>query len=528
MKAILQQRRRSLACDRELSGGSEAGNDLRLTSFRSVHTMHRVLPRRRSCDVTAMSSGGLRAPTCSTSLSISRSSDDLSAGGVCPPSQSTPKQSLFRRSNSQLAPLLSHNPSEDFGDDHGGKLTTVTPEALQEKLNAYVEANNNFTPPTGERVRKMSPARSTPLGDYAPSLPPIQGTPVNTLRRRPLEVDSGIENVDFTESFSPAILRRSRGETTCSNDLTRSLKHAPRRCHQEKGMITSASRLPFSDFCRKSKKLRGDTTDGCDAPPNSPFRSSQAKESTSNPAQLVRHLFFRRKKNKKKRKHSSLTPERNALKSSPISPFHLDSSIYLDVSSSDSYTITQSGGQFDPKSDSQSGLQSDPQSALQSGAQSDPQSGAHLHQLLLEGDPVSDGASSVPAFFAEVPFTFGKSFGIVTPDTSAALQDSTELDASLMSDASYTSSAVTTPASWSRRSSVAIEETDGGWALEESEVDQKPIRVLDISSNLLLSLSDLAAGGAVLLSRLREVERLDLRKNLLKMLPRELMEVGVT
>ena len=101
------------------------------------------------------------------------------------------------------------------------------------------------------------------------------------------------------------------------------------------------------------------------------------------------------------------------------------------------------------------------------------------------------------------------------------------------------SSCLYTPITGSRRSSIDIaflqklqqerDEVDwGGFKTipEAVEVSSRLVKVLDVSSNQISSLSELAEGGDVVFQRLRGLERLDMKQNDLSQLPANLMQVG--
>ncbi len=362
---------------------------------------------------------------------------------------------------------------------HGG----VTPEQLKEKLEAIVTSTPN--PSTPRRKLDLVLSGGVASNPFSPTLPTIHGTPTGTLKRTNLFPtvqpdsglnDQGMESLNLSIVSSPMSPNPRKGsDSTASVTDEHSSKHTPRRRPREKNTtITGAKRLPFSSEEQYSKQRSVDGDAGY--PPG------------------------------------AVTGHASTAQTLPMSPKLLQRRLTMLKHKKGSFYVSSWEGS---RSESPMPLIYD--NAFES----------HEATLLL-----STSSSSV----AEAEY--------VSPPPNWCLSPKFAARAGVQfheGSGSVGSSTMSTPSTGSRRESIdapvvqrmqfqaARNEADFGVIPEEDHphsVAQKAlVRVLDISSNQIASLDELAKGGSVVLHRLSGLHRLDMKQNNLSCLPRVLLEV---
>ena len=367
------------------------------------------------------------------------------------------------------------------------------------------------------------------LSDYEPVLSPIKGTPTHQgskRSRRPLreeteEVDSGFENVATNQTNTNTTVvsplddasyqdrsESSLVEGTVTGHTTSKLNQ---RLHSttlgRRGTITGVelSRLPFSHVDGYSSQ----------ASKHAYFKQGQSKsqeEFSISPSQLFRQL---KKFRRSRRRHSS------GMSSSSSSVFYtrLESPAPVVYTRNDNYCESEEAAPpiratFEI---SESGSARDPSSLIVSSSDIQnsvtPSTSVPFNNgRVRERSPISDGSTQ-----------------LLTPMTSVSNSRRSSIDVSFRR---ISSGSMALTARDSR------DEIDfGGYFEKIPEVDEDVpatsvpnrllIKALDLSSNMLTSLSDLyeEQGGGLVFNRLKGLRRLDLKQNQISQLPTEMMQV---
>lgn len=322
---------------------------------------------------------------------------------------------------------------------------------------------------TPVKVPKRKHAITTSLQPqgFTPSLPTIKGTPTHT--RRVLKPESGVEDPEgTTEILSPSEL------SVCFevSDEDQSLKVSPMRRHlQRKNTITGARRLPFISMDRyKQKKNAEDKAETA---------SNASKEEFSfSPKLMMRRLKLWKGKGKQKSVFSS------DIYSRPGSPMPV-------IYSRGDYYGNEDSHEMSPP------LFSSSASPRNSMFEESPDVGESRNSLSFRERLASSSSSSM----------------VTTPNSPSQMSSRrSSIDSSF----------------FFRRYSIGRDEPDCKTIPEEHPVVETSgnlVKVLDISSNQLSGLTELVEGGERVFWRLRALERLDLKQNVLRDLPKDLMEV---
>ena len=430
-----------------------------------------------------------RKPSCPNDSILSGSSGKMSDGS----------QKLSRSTHSSIDSLTSPPQAETASSVDHPRLQTVHPEfqpgvnpaELTQKL---IEAR--VSPPRSTPKRKLAASSSLTHVDYQPSLSPISGTPTHTLQRRILHEDSGIETVHGMELLSPPGHDQRRDSFDSTESVEgHSSRHTPRRRHQNgKATITGARQLPFSTAdCYK----RRSSSDGGEPP--SETQSTTVEKFTISPRMVFRRLSMWKKKGRRRSSEASI--DSMSRPDSPVPVIYQRGDYGEDFLSRES-TPAHSSNPVSPRSSIIAGEEIGPVPTWTS------------PERAADDDSRTSGE------------------GPQRGNLSSSLKERTPSSAA--------SSSLNTPSNTSRRSSIDFpyflrttrrdsrDEVDFGSIPEEPmAVLTKPnlVKVLDMSSNRLGSLAALVEDGDIVVQRLKELQRLDLKQNCLSRLPAELMEV---
>ena len=349
---------------------------------------------------------------------------------------------------------------------------------LEERLTELMTPVSTPSKPTPKR--KYTP--TFPIGTFEPSLPTIRGTPNATLDRRILQEDSGM-------SPHSQLHGEDDSDSSFSTEEHSSRHQTPRRRHERKSTVTGARWLPF---CRTHQYKKKNTEEKFESP------TSESRGFSISPTLLFQRLKRWRQDRRKKR--LSLSSAASLASSRPDSP------VPVVYSRSDyGYYGSDQEEQF-----------SNPTSPRSSG----------------------DELTSPRQWFSPESSTY-----VMDDDTTLTTPKETNQNLQLSlkerTPSSTDSSCLYTPITGSRRSSIDIaflqrllqekDEVDwGGFKTipKAVEVNSRLVKVLDVSSNQISSLSELAEGGDVVFQRLMGLERLDMKQNHLSQLPANLMQVG--
>ena len=347
---------------------------------------------------------------------------------------------------------------------------------LEERLTELITPVSTPSKPTPKR--KYTPA--FPVGTFEPSLPTIHGTPNATLDRRILQEDSGM-------SPHSQLHGENDSDSSFSTEEHSSRHQTPRRRHERRSTVTGARWLPF---CRTQQYKNA--KEKFESP------TSETGGFSISPTLLFQRL--KRWRQDRRKKKLSLSSAASLASSRPDSP------VPVVYSRSDyGYYGSDQEEQF-----------SNPTSPRSSG----------------------DELTSPRQWFSPENSTYvmDEDTRVTTPKEA---NQSLQLSLKERTPSSTDSSCLYTPITGSRRSSIDIaflqklqqerDEVDwGGFKTipEAVEVSSRLVKVLDVSSNQISSLSELAEGGDVVFQRLRGLERLDMKQNDLSQLPANLMQVG--
>ena len=357
------------------------------------------------------------------------------------------------------------------------------------------------------------------LSNYEPALSPIKGTPTHKRSQRPLreeteEVDSGFENVETNQTntsvtvVSPMddLSYHDRNEFapvegTGTGHNTSKLSQRLHTTLGRRGTITGVeiSRLPFSHVDGYSSQTSKHAS----------FKQGQSKsqeEFSISPSQLFRQL---KKFRRSRKKHSS-----GVMSSSSSSVFYtrLDSPAPVVYTRNDNYCESE---EVDPPI----------------------RPSFAISESVSAQDPSSPNVSSnnvlTPSISAQVD-------GGEVRDLSSLSNSSSQLYTPLTSRRSSMDASINRISAGSMTLAVkdSRDEIDFGGCFEKiPEADEEVsvtsvpsrqfIKALDLSSNMLTSLSDLCEeqGGGLVFNRLKGLHRLDLKQNQISELPREMMQV---
>ena len=457
------------------------------------------------------------------------------------------KQAPKRQSlpNSQSSPILSKHPSTVSSEKQLNSGNTTPPNKPEsdsenqanEKPNILLES---LTPPQAPppliRERKKATAHLS-LPVFEPTLSPIHGTPSHSLHRRNRirveETDSGVplspddpDKQILHQSHSAESLNST---ATTENNVSHTLNTAPRsrRYRERKGTVTGARVLPFinpNEYLNRHKhqqNLETQTETDSSTPAQSPPEDrTLRREFSMSPSQLFNR--FR----KHRRKHRERKP----------------SSIFYTPRSSSPIAVVYPRTEFDGSSAGDSS-----EFSLSKNSNQESKSADELENSTMDDDtfttPKSQSNSRI--------ITSAASLSAVSQKLQK-LRPIKRRQATERTPSSSSSSVLTTPstsASTSRRASVdnvflsplnyrqSRDEVDFGAyeaipeesvTSEVSVMNTKLVRMVDLSSNILTTLVDLAEapGHEFVAQQMAEVYKLDLKQNQLDSLPRILMKVS--
>lgn len=402
-----------------------------------------------------------------------------------------------------------------------------------EKLESFEESSQV---PLRERKHGTANLR---LPDFEPTLSPIHGTPSHSVRKREKifleDVDSGVPlspddtHKQFLQVSHTCSCESLNSAATVENNISQTSNITPRsrRYRERKGTVTGARVLPFinpNEYLNRHKAQNAVSRtedEALSSPAESPPENRKTRtEFSMSPSQLFNRF---RKHHRKRRQHKPSSVFYTPRSSSPIAVVYQKVD-YEQSSASDSNEFTfsklsnresKSADEFENSSANDDTF-STPRSQSSNRIITSPASLFAVSQKLQKLRPTKRRQAT-----ERTPSSSSSSV-LTTPSTSASNSRRASVDNAFFSPLNYRQSR---------------EEVDFGAyeaipeesiTSEVSLVNTKLIRIVDLSSNLLTTLSDLAdaPGHEFVAQQMAEVCKLDLKQNHLDCLPRLLMKVS--
>ena len=453
--------------------------------------------------------------------------------------------------NSQSSPILSKHPLAVSSDNQANSgSNNITPPNKHQKSDPKNQASptkpnilmESVTPPPAPpplgRQRKHGTAHLS-LPVFEPTLSPIHGTPSHSLRRRNRvskeEVDSGVPlspddpNKPFMQQSNS--MESLNSTATAENSISHHTTPRSRRYRERKGTVTGVRVLPFinpNEYLNRHKQqqqqqqqnLESQMETDSPSPAQSPTEDrTLRKEFSMSPSQL----FNRFRRHRRKHRYRQLKP----------------SSVFYTPRSDSPIAVVYPRTDYEGSSTSDSNEFSFSKLSNRESKSADE----------LENSTVDDDTFTTPK--SQKIITSAASLSAVSQKLQK-LRPTKRRQVREGTPSSSSSSVLTTPstsAQSSRRASVDIaflsplnyrqsrDEVDFGAyeAIPEESVtsevsimNTKPVRMVDLSSNILTTLADLAEapGHEFVAKQMAEVCKLDLKQNQLDSLPRILMKVS--
>ena len=455
---------------------------------------------------------------------------------------------------SQSSPVLSRR-RLDLSDRHSGfhsasgKTSPQNGDSEQQpNVSWEVRASPSPPPlPPSSRARKIGTTRHPSLSGFEPTLSPIHGTPSHSLNRCLItgpveEADSGVENgpVSPVNPGNKQLLPPSPSNDSLSsadNGHAQALNHTPRsrRYRERKGTITGARVLPFSntnDYLNRHRAVESPNA-SCPSSPNesSADKSKPRREFSMSPSQVFKRFRKHRDKQRGRKVSNSVFYTPGA--SSPIAIVYPRMDYEDSCADSNEYSFNQLSAKVATKavSDLEGSSANDDDAFVSSGSQFNgklvnvdnsltkvSQKLQRLRKWSVTRQPQRRQSAGTRE---SSPFSSSSSVK-TTPSVSVSNSRRSSVDGPQLPPLSYRQSR---------------EEVDFGTyeaipeesiTSEVSVMSTKLIKMVDLSSNVLITLSDLAdAPGHELVSQqMAEVSKLDLKQNQLEYLPHGLMNVS--
>lgn len=458
-----------------------------------------------------------------------------------PVSQSSPLLSK-RRLEFSDSQIMSGNVSHDESDRE-----PETEPPLKVKLPEAVTPPSALPP--SSRVRREG-VTDLDFPGFVPTLSPIHGTPSHSLNRHePFffeEMDSGVENgpVSPVEPNNKQLLHfpsddSLNSSTAADHNGSQSLNITPRsrRYRERKGTVTGARVLPFSnanDYLNRHRLQNVDSTTEASPSPAQPRveGGKSRKEFSMSPTQFFNRFRKHREKRRGRKVSNSIfyTPR----SSSPIaimyprvdyeSSYNSDSNefSFSKFSTKEKSTERLESGSF--KDDDAFVAPNSSSSQMSSSLRADASLLAvsqKLQRLRKRSAPRQH--TRKPSTGRECSPSSSSSSVMTTPSTSVSNSRRSSVDSYFFPPSSYRQSKdeVDYPGTYE-----AIPEESV--TSEVSVIRERLVKMVDLSSNILTTLSDLAEapGHKYVVRRMAEVCKLDLKQNQLESLPRSLMKVS--
>ena len=442
--------------------------------------------------------------------------------------------------NSQSSPILSKHPlavSSDKQSNSGNSTPPNKPESDSEN-----QANMKpdivpelVTPPQAPpRERKKGTAHLS-LPVFEPTLSPIHGTPSHSLRRRNKvsleDIDSGVplspddpHKQFMQQSHSTESLNSAATAENVSHTLT---TPRSRRYRERKGTVTGARVLPFinpNEYLNRHKQqqnLEAQTETDTSSPAQSPPEDrTLRKEFSMSPSQLFNRFRKHRRKHRQRKPSSVFYTPRSE---SPIAVVYPRTDIEgSSASDSNEFSFSKLSNRESKSADELENSTVDddifttPKSQNSSRIITSAASLSAVSQKLQKLRPTKRRQAT-----ERTPSSSSSSV-LTTPSTSASNSRRASIDNVFLSPLNYRQSR---------------EEVDFGAyeaipeesvTSEVSVMNTKLVRMVDLSSNILTTLADLAEalGHEFVAQQMAEVYKLDLKQNQLDSLPRILMKVS--
>lgn len=443
--------------------------------------------------------------------------------------------------NSKSSPILSKHPLAVLSDKQTNSGNTTPPNKpesdSENQANMKPEIlHEAVTPPQAPlRERKQGTAHLS-LPVFEPTLSPIHGTPSHSLRRRNKivteDVDSGVPlspDDPHKQFMQQSHSTESLNSAATVENVSHTLNNTPRsrRYRERKGTVTGARVLPFinpNEYLNRHKLQNLETQVEADgsSPAQSPTENrSPRKEFSMSPSQLFNRFRKHRRKHRQRKPSSIFYTPRST---SPIAIVYPSKTDYDVSSASDSneFSYSKLSTRESKSADELENSTADddtfttPKSQNSSRFISSAASLSAVSQKLQKLRPTKRRQPS-----ERNPSSSSSSL-LTTPSTSASNSRRASVDNAFLSPLNYRQSR--DEVDFGAYEAIPEESVTS----EMSIMNPKLVRMVDLSSNILTTLSDLAdaPGHEFVAQQMAEVCKLDLKQNQLDSLPRILMKVS--
>ena len=441
--------------------------------------------------------------------------------------------------NSQSSPILSKHPlavSSDKQANSGNTTPPNKPESGSENqanIKPEILQESVTLPQASLRERKPGTAHLS-LPVFEPTLSPIHGTPSHRRRNKIIteDTDSGVPlspddpHKQFLQSRSTESLSSA---ATVENSVSHTLNTTPRsrRYRERKGTVTGARVLPFinpNEYLNRHKVQNLESQAEANSSPiaqSPPESRTPRKEFSMSPSQLFNRFRKHHRKHRQRKPSSVFYTPRS---SSPIAVVYPSRTDYEGSSASDSneFSYSKLSTRESKSADELENSTADddafttPKSQNSSRIITSAASLSAVSQKLQKLRPTKRRQPS-----ERTPSSSSSSL-LTTPSTSASNSRRASVDNAFLSPLNYRQSRG--EVDFGAYEAIPEESVTS----EVSVMNTKLVRMVDLSSNILTTLTDLAdaPGHEFVAQQMAEVCKLDLKQNQLDSLPRILMKVG--
>ena len=442
--------------------------------------------------------------------------------------------------NSQSSPILSKHPLAVLSDKqaHSGYVTPPNEPDRESENQANMKLEillDSVTPPKAQlRERKQGTAHLS-LPVFEPTLSPIHGTPSHSLRRRDKicleDTDSGVplspddpHKQFLQQSPSSGSLNST---ATAENNISQATPRS-RRYRERKGTVTGARVLPFinpNEYLNRHKiqqNMESRTEEDTSSPivQSPPKDGKTRKEFSMSPSQLF-NRFRKHRHKRRQRKPSSVfyTPH----SSSPVAIVYprVD---YDGSSASDSneFSLSKLSTRESKSADELEYSTADDDTFMTPKSQNSSRVMTSAASLFAVSQKLQRLRPTNRRQATERTTSSSSSSILTTPSTSASNSRRASVDNAFFSPLNYRQSR--DEVDFGAYQAIPEESVTS----EVSVMNTKLVRMVDLSSNILTTLADLAdaPGREFVAQQMAEICKLDLKQNQLDCLPRSLMKVS--
>lgn len=564
MKELILMRRKSVDMLQLSSSGVAVGG---LNSGGGMENFSRV-----DSDTGGMSSG-VEEPESGIHMGLHMPRTGIGSGNaITPPSQKPSKLQLMMRRHSamDILPSKVRSPTTEKRGISVIQSSSIQPKHPLEMSDIQVCTSDNTSsqdetdgetqnqpqvkleilepqtppselPPPSLRARKSGALAPFTLSAFEPTLSPIHGTPNHSLHRHDIILTSSVNESDSGVGNGPVspvdpnkqLLQQSQSNDSLSSAVTvennnrLALSSTPRsqRYRERKGTVTGARELPFSNANEYLNKHKVQSVDSpASKPPSSPASPSvegqkTRKEFSMSPSQILKR--FRKHRHKHHRRKVSNSVFYTPRSMSPIAIVYTGGD-YDGGSASDSNEYSYSKlSNRETKSADESGPE-DTLTCISPRSQS-----SSSNKVVGDGESLSAKLQKLRKHHQwrqsrEHTPSSSSSSVMTTPSVSVSTSRRTSLETSVFSPLNYRQSR--DEVDFGAYEAIPEESV----ASEVSVMSTKLVKIVDLSSNILTTLVDLAdaPGHEFVVQQMAEVRKLDLKQNQLKGLPPGLMKVS--